>query len=191
MKKSALMIFILSLLFIFAGLHFTGLLSAFLPDGDTVGIIGCADRPTVNLRIREILNNAYSLLIAFGFPTAFFGLFVLIFSNAVKKNCTIPTTSTALALSACASLGICSLLIFASCFIMTNPSKHPIAFPSSICVGMAALLGFILLMALYRKLRSKKPSSFGVCLDAVFSLMYMPAFFLTGSMISNTLSNIH
>ncbi len=191
MKKSALVILFISLLLIFAGLHFTGLLSAFLPDGDTVGIVGGADRPTANLRIREILNSAYSLLILFGLPTAFCSLFVLIFSRTIKKNCVISTTLTALALSACTALGVYSLLIFASCFIMTSPSNHPIALPSSVCVGMMALIGFILLMVLYYKRRNKKPSIPGVFLDAAFSIMYMPAFFLSYILISNFLSEIH
>lgn len=191
MKKSALVILFISLLFIFAGLHFTGLLSAFLPDGDTVGIVGGADRPTANFYIREMMNNAYALLILFGMPTAFCSLFTLIFSRTVKKNCAIPTTSTALALSAVVALGIDSLLIFATCFIMGNPSENPIALSASVCVGIAALIGFILLMALYCKLRSKKPSIFGVFLDAAFFLLYMPAFFLTGNIISNALSAIH
>jgi hypothetical protein len=152
-------------------------LSAFLPDGDTVGIVGGADRPTVNLRIRVIFNSAYSLLILFGLPTAFCSLFVLIFSRTIKKNCVISTTLTALALSACTALGVYSLLIFASCFIMTSPSNHPIALPSSICVGMMALIGFILLIVLYYKRRNKKPSIPGAFLDAAFPLCICRHFF--------------
>ena len=188
MKKYALIIFIISLLLLVAGLHFTGTLSAILPSDD-IGIIGGADRPTANFLIGKILSNAYGLLILFGLPTAVCSLFSLIFSRMVKKCCCFPTAATALGLSACASLGAYSLLIFASCFFLTDPSKHPIAFPASVACGMVALIGFILLMALYCKLRGKKPSVPGIFFDVVFSLMYMPAFFCSYNYIYSLLSN--
>ena len=175
MKKYALIIFIISLLMLFSGVHFTGILSALLPSTD-IGIIGGADRPTVNFLLRKILNDG-GLLILFGLPTAFCSLFALIFSRSIKKHCCFPTSATALGLSACASLGAYSLLIFTTCFIMTSPSKHPIKLPASVGCGMIALIGFILLMALYCKLRGKKPSARGVFFDVAFSLIYMPAFF--------------
>ena len=187
MKKSALIVLIVSLLLVFVGLHFTGLLSARLPDSD-IGIIGGANHPTVNFYIRKMINSAYGLLILFGIPTAFCSLFALIFSRAVKKNCSLPTAATAISLSACASLGIYLLFVFAMCFIMTSPSKNPITFSVSVCVGMMALIGFILLTALYCKLRGKKASVPGLFLDAALALIYMPAFFLTCMIISKFLS---
>ena len=190
MKKYALIIFVISLLVLFSGVHFSGILSALLPS-DEIGIIGGADRPTANFLIAKILKNGYGLLILFGLPTAFCSLFALILSHPIKKCCSIPTSATALGLSACASLGACALLIFASCFIMTDPSKHPIALPASVVCGMIALIGFILLMVLYYKQRNKKHSIPGVFLDVVFSIMYMPAFFLANIVISNFLSEIH
>ncbi len=190
MKKSALLFLILSLLLIFAGLHFTGLLSAFLSDTD-VGIIGGADRPTANFYINKILNTPSGLLLLFGLPCAFCSLFALIFPRSIEKNCSVPTTATALGLSVCASLGASSLLIFAMCFMMGNPSENPIAFSASICVSMAALIGFILLIALYCKLRGKKPSISGIFIDMAFSIIYTPAFFLTCMTISNFLSELH
>ena len=188
MKKSALIFLIISMLLILAGLHFTGLLS--IPDSD-IGIVGGADRPTANFYIREMMHSVYGLLILLGMPTAFCSLFALIFSRAVKKNCSLPTALAALGLSACASLGAVSLLTFASCFIMGNPSKNPIAFSASICVGMMALIGLILLIALYCKLRGKKASVPGVFLEAALAFIYTPTFFLAGVMISNSLSAIH
>ena len=177
MKKYALIVFIISLLLLFSGLHFSGILSAMLPETD-IGIIGGSDLPTANFLIGKILSNAYGLLILFGLPTAVCSLFSLIFSRTVKKCCCFSTTATALGLSACASLGAYSLFTFASCFFLNTPSKHPIAFPASIGCGMIALIGLILLMVLYRKLRGKKKSALGVFFDVAFSLMYMPAFFL-------------
>ena len=188
MKKYALIIFIISLLMLFSGVYFTGILSALLPSTD-IGIIGGADRPTVNFLLRKILNDG-GLLVLFGLPTAFCSLFALIFSRPIKKYCCFPTSATALVLSVFASLGAYSLLIFAFCFIMTNPSKHPIAFPASVGCGMIALIGFILLMALYCKLREKKPSALGVFFDIAFSLMYMPAFFWLCNILYTLLSKI-
>lgn len=185
MKKYALIIFIISLLLLVAGLHFTGILSAILPSKD-IGIIGGADRPTANFLIGKILSNT---LILFGLATAVCSLFSLILSRPIKNHCCFPTSATALGLSACASLGAYSLLIFASCFFLTTPSKHPIAFPASVACGMIALIGFALLMALYCKLRQKKPSVPGVFFDVAFALMYMPAFFRSYNYIYSLLSN--
>ena len=175
MKKYALIIFVISMLLLFSGVHFAGILSAILPS-DEIGIIGGADRPTANFLIGKLLNDG-GLLVLFGLPTAFCSLFALILSHPIKKSCHLPTSATALSLSACASLGAYSLFTFASCFFLTDPSKHPIAFPASVACGMIALIGFILLTALYCKLRGKKPSVLGVFFDAAFALMYMPAFF--------------
>ena len=186
MKKYALIIFIISLLMLFSGVYFTGILSALLPSTD-IGIIGGADRPTVNFLLKKILNDG-GLLVLFGLPTAFCSLFALIFSRSIKKHCCFPTSATALGLSACASLGAYLLLIFASCFIMTSPSKHPIKLPASVGCGMIALIGFILLMALYCKLRGKKPSALGIFFDMVFSFMYIPAFFCSYNSLYSLLS---
>ena len=175
MKKYALIIFVISMLLLFSGVHFAGILSAILPS-DEIGIIGGADRPTANFLIGKLLNDG-GLLVLFGLPTAFCSLIALILSRPIKKSCHLPTSATALSLSVCASLGAYSLFIFASCFFPSTPSKHPIRFPASVACGMLALIGFILLMALYCKLRGKKPSVLGVFFDAAFALMYMPAFF--------------
>ena len=188
MKKYALIIFVISLLVLFSGVHFSGILSALLPS-DEIGIIGGADRPTANFLIGKLLNDG-GLLVLFGLPTAFCSLFALILSRPIKKSCHLPTSATALSLSACASLGAYSLLIFASCFFLTDPSKHPIAFPASVACGMVALIGFALLMFLYCKLRGKKPSVPGVFFDVVFSLMYMPAFFWSCNILYTLLSKI-
>ena len=190
MKKYALIVFSISLLLLFSGLHFTGILSAMLPETD-IGIIGGSDLPTANFLIGKILSNAYGLLVLFGLPTAVCSLFSLIFSRTVKKCCCFSTTATALGLSACASLGAYSLFTFASYFFLTTPSKHPIAFPASIGCGMIALIGLILLIALYCKLRGKKASVPGVFLEAALAFIYTPTFFLAGVMISNSLSAIH
>ena len=189
MKKSAFMILIISVLLLFAGLHLNGILSALLPDAD-VGIIGGADRPTVNLYRQKMLNQPHGLLILFGAVGALVSFLTLIFSRTVKKHCGFSTTATALGLAASASLGAYSLLIFASCFFLTTPSKHPINFPASACTSMLALIGFILLMALYFRLRAKKPSRPGVFCDVTFSLLCMPAFFGACNIIYNLLSGI-
>ena len=189
MKKIAWIILTVSLLSVFAGLYINGIFSILFPDAD-LGIIGGADRPTVNRYWREMLNRPHGLLIHLGAVGAVTSCLALIFSRTVKKNCSLPTSGTALGLSACASLGAYSLLIFASCFFLTKTSKHPIAFPASVCVGWLALIGFILLMALYCRLRAVKPSRIGVFYDVTFSLLCMPACFWSCNIIYNLLSGI-
>ena len=189
MKKIVLILLAVSLLSVFAGLYLNGILSMLLPDAD-VGIIGGADRPTANRYLREMLNRPHGLLILFGAACACISFLTLIFWRAVKKNCTLPTSGIALCLSACASLGAYSLVLFTSCFFLTAPSKHPILFPVSACIGWLALIGFVLLMALYCRLRAKKPSRLGVFCDVTFSLLCMPAFFWSYNIIYGLLSEI-
>ncbi len=189
MKKYAVTVFILSAILLLAGLHFNGILSTLLPETD-VGIIGGADHPTVNWYRRKMLNQPHGLLILFGTVGALISFLMLIFSRTVKKHCIFSTSATALGLSASVSLGAYSLVIFSSCFFLTTPSKHPIAFPASVCVGLLALIGFILLMALYFRLRRKTPSRPGVFCDITFSLLCMPAFFWSFNIINSLLSGI-
>lgn len=187
MKKIVLILLVVSLLSVFAGLYLNGILSMLLPDAN-VGIIGGADRPTANRYLREMLNRPHGLLILFGAVGAFVSCLALIFLRTVKKHCMFSTAATALSLSACASLGAYSLVIFASCFFLTTPSKHPILFPASACIGWIALIGFVLLMALYCRLRAKKPSRLGVFCDVTFSLLCMPAFFGSYNILYNLFS---
>ena len=187
MKKITLIILAVSLLFVCTGLHLNGIFSELFSDTD-VGIIGGADRPTINRYFQKMLSHPHGLLIHFGAAGIFISFLTLIFSRTVKKNCTFPTSGTALGLSACASLGAYSLVIFASCFFLTNPSRHPIRFPASVCIGWLALVGFILLMALYFRLRAVKPSRIGVFYDATFSLLCIPAFFCSYNILFNLLS---
>ena len=189
MKKIVLILLVISLLSVFAGLYLNGILSTLLPDAD-VGIIGGADRPTVNRYERKMLNEPHGLFILFGTVGTFVSCLTLIFSRTVKKHCTLPTSGTALCLSACASLGAYSLVLFTSCFFPTAPSKHPILFPASACLGSLTLIGFILLMALYFRLRAVKPSRSGVFCDVTFSLLCMPAFFWSYNILYNLFSGI-
>jgi hypothetical protein len=186
MKKYAVIVFILSAFLLLAGLHLNGTL---LPESD-VGIIGGADRPTVNWYRQKMLSQPHGLLILFGAVGTLVSFLMLIFSRTVNNHCVFSTTATALGLSASASLGAYSLLIFASCFFLTTPSKHPIRFPTSACTGTLALIGFILLMALYFRLRGKTPSRPGVFCDMTFSLLCMPAFFWSYHIIDHLLSGI-
>ncbi len=189
MKKTAVIVFIISVLLLFAGLHLNGILSTLLPETD-VGIIGGADRPTANWYLRKMLNQPHGLLVLFGAVGALVSFLTLVFSRTVKKHCVFSTTATALGLSASASLGAYSLFSFASCFFLTTPSKHPILLTASVCVGLLALVGFILLMALYFRLRAKTPSLPGVFCDVTFSLLCMPACFWLCNIIYNLLSGI-
>ncbi len=187
MKKIVLIFLAVSLLSVFAGLYLNGIFSMLLPDAD-IGIIGGADRPTANRYLRKMLNEPHGLFILFGAVGVCTGFLTLIFSRAVQKNCTPPTSAAALGLSACASLGAYSLVLFVSCFFLTTPSKHPILFPASACIGWLALIGFILFMALYFKLRAVKPSRIGVFCDVTFSLLCMPAFFWSYNILYNLFS---
>ena len=94
----------------------------------------------------------------------------------MKKHFTLKTCILSLILSAAAGLGMFSLLLLTSCYYDTNPTRHPIAFPTSIFTGIFALLIFILCFYKYVQARTVAPSLLGTIADVLGAILLSPVF---------------
>ena len=86
----------------------------------------------------------------------------------------------ALGLSAALAAAACCGLIFASCFVMTSPGKHPIALPASVTGGCICCILICLLGYIYKRLWGKTKTKRGLFADiasaSVFFLPFVYAF---------------
>ena len=94
----------------------------------------------------------------------------------MKKHFTLKTCILSLVLSAAAGLGMFSLLVFAGCYIDSNPSRHPIAFPASILSGTVAFVIFLFCFSKYVQARKASPSIVGTIADVLGSILLSPGF---------------
>ena len=94
----------------------------------------------------------------------------------MNKHFTVKTCVLSLILSAAAGLGMASLLLLASCYYDSNPSKHPIAFPVSILFGIIALSVFTIGFFKYAHARMSNPSIWGIIADVLGALLLSPGF---------------
>ena len=154
----------------------------------SVGIIGGADGPTVIMIAGTFWEGVLPALIALSLSTLLCGLFCLLFSKAVKENCTLKTSGLALVLSACASLLFYCFMLFASCFIMTSPDKHPVTLPLSIAAGVVAAVAFVFLLSVYVKARAEKSSAKGILIDILLFLSYLLPFFFVFDFVRNLIA---
>ena len=142
-----------------------------------IGIIGGADTPTYEFIVFRIMNGWPFVAILFGIALIVSALFCLIFSKAVENNCIIKTTALSLGLSAVGALGLVCDFLWFSIVSFGEISKHPIEYPVSILVGIICFLAFIILIAIYLKLRKINWSIKGFIIDVLTSLIYLPTFF--------------
>lgn len=140
-----------------------------------IGIIGGADGNNATALTNNIFlqSNILYVIRLLGGALILSGLFLLVFKKDVKKNCSLKTSGTALAVSTVLSLGLYCARTFAFCFIMTHPRKHPISLPVSIILGVLCLIALILLLRIYFKIRTEKPSVKGVIIDILFATTYV------------------
>lgn len=118
-------------------------------------------------------------LLTLGGVMIFYGLVGRVFHEKLSKWISLPTVSLALAIAAAVSLGIHSGLSMLSCFVFSNPSRHPIRYPASICLGLVCLGAFFCLLYKYCKVRGRAKSVLGTILDALLGLSFcVPLYFL-------------
>lgn len=155
-----------------------------------IGIIGGADGDNAISVTNSIilLNNSLHILKLIGGALILCGLFCLIFNKTVKENCTLKTSGISLAISAVTALGLYCATTFALCFVMTHPSKHPIALPASIIIGILCLIALILLLRIYCKQRKEKPSAKGIVIDILFAVIYIIPLFSVYQSLHNIIS---
>ena len=145
--------------------------------GPSVGIIGGADGPTAILLVRSTGHLPMTVL-SFGGAMLISGLFALIFNRSMAKNCSLRTSAISLGISASVSLEAFAFFLFASCYFLSNPNKHPIRHPVSLLVGIFALVALVSMICIYAKIRSKNKSLIGVLWDACLALLFLVPFSL-------------
>ena len=188
MKKTAIIILSVSVAVLLICILIPVILLSFFENNNSIGIIGGADGPTAIMISNTAFNGAIPMLVSFAIATALCCVCCLAFSKTVREHCTLKTSGIALSLSACTSLLFYCLLCFASCFIMTSPQRHPIAFPISIIVGIISAVSFVLLLSLYIKARRGKREIKGVLIDIVVFVLYFVPFFLLFDFIRNIIA---
>ncbi len=142
-----------------------------------IGIIGGADTPTLEFLVMRIMNGWPFVAILFGVALIVSALFCLIFSKTIKNNCNIKTTAFSFVLSAVGAAGLVCALLWFSVVSFDEMSKHPIAYPVSIILGIVCFFAFIVLIAVYLKMRKKNWSIKGLIIDVLTSIIYLPSSF--------------
>lgn len=134
-------------------------------------IIGGAGRPTMQFYMRTSVGQVLMLMQMFGAAGALScGLALCLHNGLSPKSLLI-----SLLASAAASAGLDCLLMFAGCFIMTNPARHPVALPVSIIGGcIAAAVLWLSLRWLLRELKSSPTKKVILPCTAVFTLNILP-----------------
>lgn len=142
-----------------------------------IGIIGGADTPTYEFVVYCIMNGFPFVAILFGITLFVSALFCLIFSKTVKNNCNIKTTVLSLGLSAVGAAGLVCAFLWFKIVSFGEMSKHPIEYPTSVLTGILCFFAFIVLIAIYFKVRKTNWSIKGFIIDVLTSIIYLPTFF--------------
>lgn len=168
-------------------LAFVPIIALLFQNDASVGIIGGAD---ISLRFVLWQNPWIYCLISLGISLIISSLFCLLFQKMVKTYCSLTTSGLSLALSAVgALLAYCAMNWFVI-VAFNDMSAHPIAYPGSIALGILSFFGFLLLVAVYLKKRSKNWSIKGFLIDVLTSIVYFPTFILIFSYAHEIISSI-
>lgn len=142
-----------------------------------IGIIGGADAPSYTFMLSALFDGLPFVLVLSGICLVASASFCLIFSNTVKKHCNIKTSAISLALSAVGALGLVCAFLWFSIVAFGETSKHPIEYPVSVLLGIVCFFAFIILIAVYLKMRKTNWSVKGFIIDVLASVIYLPTFF--------------
>ena len=187
LKQISLLTLLTGALFLIIGVMFPFItLQNYTSQNGAIGIIGGADTPTYEFLVFRIMNGWSFVAILFGVTLIVSALFCLIFSKTVKNNCNIKTTALSLGLSAVGAAGLVCVFLWFAIVSFGEMSKHPIEYPVSVLLGIISFLGFIVLIALYLKIRKTNWSIKGFIIDVLTSIIYLPTFFFVLSYMYNT-----
>ncbi len=156
----------------------------------STGIIGGASTPTYEFLLEELLCGLPLILIRFGFVLAVCSLFCHLFSKTVETHCTIPTSLISVGLSAIGALGLYCFFNWALIIYFEDISISPVEYYVSIILGLVCLAAFILLTVFYFKQRKKAWSLWGVLIDVMTSIVFLPSFFWAANAIRDFLDGI-
>ena len=189
LKQMSLLTLLIGVLFSIIGVIIPFItLKNYTYENGAIGIIGGADTPAYEFVVFRILNGWPFVTILFGSALIVSALFCLIFSKTVKNNCSIKTAVLSLGLSAVGAAGLACAFLWFTIASFGEMSKHPIEYPVSVLLGIISFFGFIVLIALYLKIRKTNWSIKGFCIDILTSVIFLPTFFFAFSYLYNTLS---
>lgn len=143
--------------------------------GTSSDMIGGADTATYEFFFWRY-GSLPIIFVLLGASLTLAGLFSLIFSKGVSKNCSVKTTLIALSLSIFGATGLNCFFFCYVCAVFNEKSAYPRAYPTS-CAGMLlSLFAFVALIVWYCAQRQKKFSIFGALTDVATSIIFLPFF---------------
>lgn len=182
LKRNAIWVLILGIVVLLMGIMPIVSLSIYMYTAQpgSIGIIGGADGPTAIFLTERLLHEwpVTVMFILLGISLIVSAAFCLLFSKTVTAHCSFKTSAVALSLSAIGGLGLVCVLMWCSIVAFSEMSKHPIAYPVSVLLGIFCFFAFIILLALYIKVRKINWSMKGIIIDILTSVVYLPTFFL-------------
>ena len=140
-----------------------------------IGVIGGADTPTA-IHVAYVVMDGWPVLALWlGVPLILTSLFTAIFKKTTENCLTIKTSVTAILISAlCAVTVYCAGTVY-KLIKFNSIDARPVAFPCCLVAGIIAIVGLIVLLALYIfKFRKAKPSAKGVIIDLLTVAVYAP-----------------
>ena len=159
------------------------------PSG-SIGIIGAADSDILlSFAIGVFISSWQFVALLFGVALILTSLFTAIFKKTTENCLTIKTSLTAVIVSAlCAVTVYCAGTVYK--LIKFNAiDARPVAFPCCLVAGIIAIVGLIVLLALYIfKFRKAKPSAKGVIIDLLTVAVYAPCMYFAFGKFVNILS---
>ena len=165
MKKLLATLLIISAAAAVLGLMLPALL---LPSPD---IIGGAGLPSLRYYMRTLAGQACFLCMTLGAA----GVVLWSISLLMHRGFALRAALLSLGASASAAAGLDCLLKFAGCFVMTHPSRHPIALPVSIIGGcIAAAMLWLFVSKLIIALKSAKSAKNLLICSVAFILHLLP-----------------
>ena len=142
----------------------------------SIGIIGGADTDILLLFAIEVFISSWQFVaLLFGVALILTSLFTAIFKKTTENCLTIKTSVTAVIVSAlCAVTVYCAGTVY-KLIKFNSIDARPVAFPCCLVAGIIAIVGLIVLLALYIfKFRKAKPSAKGVIIDLLTVAVYAP-----------------
>ena len=159
------------------------------PSG-SIGIIGGADTDILLLFAIEVFISSWQFVaLLFGVALILTSLFTAIFKKTTENCLTIKTSVTAVIVSAlCAVTVYCAGTVY-KLIKFNSIDARPVAFPCCLVAGIIAIVGLIVLLALYIfKFRKAKPSAKGVIIDLLTVAVYAPGMHFAFGKFVNILS---
>lgn len=152
----------------------------------SVGIIGGAGFPTLELKYLFWQRSFYFTITRFGLAILICGVIARIFNKAVGENCTVKSSLLALGQSASLACGLCC---FAAA-IRTHITEKTL---TNICgeIGLfISLVVSLVILGLYIFLYFKDKKYKRIIFDALITILFFGAFLALGNNIYDLLSNI-